>query len=86
MVLGPFCHKWYCFLDRTFPVKTGRIILAKVFMDQLIAAPIQNLMSIIGCFDYAGKSIEDVAQFVKDKFLLVYTVLLFLSLRFQIIF
>lgn len=73
LVMGPFCHKWYSFLDKIFPTKTGKIILCKVLLDQILAAPAMNLMSIAGCFDYTGKSVGDAVQFVKDKFMTIYT-------------
>lgn len=73
LIMGPFNHKWYDFLDKIFPTKTGKIVLCKVLLDQILAAPTMNLMSIAGCFDYADKSVWDLVQFTKDKFMTIYT-------------
>lgn len=73
LVMGPFSYKWYSYLDRLFPTKTSKIILYKVILDQLFAAPLMNVMSIAGCFEYAGKSFDDMIQYYKEKFLVIYT-------------
>ncbi len=72
--MGPFSYKWYSFLDQLFPTKTSKVILCKVILDQLFAAPAMNVISIAGCFDYAGKTFNDLVQYYREKFLVIYTV------------
>ena len=40
LLVGPFCHYWYLYLDRWFPGKTFRVIAKKLFVDQLICSPV----------------------------------------------
>ena len=40
LLLGPFCHYWYLYLDRWFPGRTFRIIVKKLIVDQIICSPV----------------------------------------------
>jgi hypothetical protein len=71
---GPFGHYWYSFLDRKFAARTPLNILKKVFCDQLIAAPIFNILFIFALHTLDGKHIMQVYEIFKEKFLLIYTV------------
>lgn len=47
IVIGPFCHYWYVFLDWCFPGKSLKTVTKKIFVDQVICSPI-----VIGSFLY----------------------------------
>ena len=38
-VMGPAAYYWYLFLDRRFPSKELKVVLQKVFWDQVIFSP-----------------------------------------------
>lgn len=40
LLIGPFCHYWYMFLDKWLPGRTFRIIAKKLVVDQLICSPV----------------------------------------------
>lgn len=72
LLLGPLCHYWYIILDRKFPTKSKLVILRKVMLDQLIAAPLCNVLSIVGVFLLEGKYLEEITDTIKEKFLVIY--------------
>ena len=40
LLIGPFCHYWYLFLDKWLPGRSFRIITKKLIVDQLICSPV----------------------------------------------
>lgn len=40
LLIGPFCHFWYLYLDKWLPGRTFRIIAKKLIVDQLICSPV----------------------------------------------
>lgn len=70
--LGPFCHKWYSFLDKVYPNKNPLIILQKVALDQAFASPVCNITSIIVCFEFTTNSVTEALESFKNKLLLIY--------------
>lgn len=50
LCMGPLNHFWYLQLDRFLPGATGKIVLKKVFADQLVMAPICCSVFYIGEF------------------------------------
>ena len=72
--LGPFCHKWYSFLDKVYPNKNPLIILQKVALDQAFASPVCNITSIIVCFEFTTNSVTEALESFKNKLLLIYIV------------
>lgn len=40
LLIGPFCHYWYIYLDKWLPGRTFRIIAKKLVVDQLICSPV----------------------------------------------
>ena len=43
-------------------------------LDQLIAAPLCNVISIVGVLLMEGKYFEEIAENIKEKFLTIYAV------------
>lgn len=72
LLIGPLCHYWYILLDKKFPTKTRMIILRKVMLDQLIAAPLCNILSIAGVLLLEGKFLNEIIENIKEKFLKIY--------------
>ena len=75
--VGPFQHIWYTYLDKKFPKKTRSIILKKVFLDQIFAAPILNLILITGVHLLEGQKLSALPEAFKEKFITLYIVSLF---------
>lgn len=40
LTVGIVCHYWYQFIDKRLPGRTLRIVMKKVFWDQIICSPI----------------------------------------------
>ncbi|CAF0742345.1 unnamed protein product [Brachionus calyciflorus] len=69
---GPFGHYWYLFLDKKYPFKTGKSILSKILCDQLIAAPIFNVLFITAIHTLDGKHLRQIYETFKEKFFTIY--------------
>ena len=39
VIMGPFNHYWYTFLDKVLPGATSSTVVKKILMDQIIASP-----------------------------------------------
>lgn len=70
--MGPFGHYWYTTLDKIYHSHTALNIVRKMFCDQLIAAPIFNVMTIVGTLLLDGKSVKDTISTLREKFLGIY--------------
>lgn len=53
ILIGPFCHYWYIFLDWWLPGRSARVVTKKLLVDQLICSPI-----IITSFLYVTSYLE----------------------------
>ncbi|KAL4233989.1 hypothetical protein ACF0H5_005644 [Mactra antiquata] len=51
LVIGPFCHFWYIFLDWWLPGKTFRVVTKKLLVDQLLCSPI-TIFSFLSLTSY----------------------------------
>ncbi|GAB6030843.1 hypothetical protein CHUAL_007680 [Chamberlinius hualienensis] len=71
-MLGPLCHTWYRFLDRRLPAKTLKTVVKKVAADQMVAAPVLNLVFFVGMGVMEQKSWTECKHELKEKFLFVY--------------
>jgi protein Mpv17 len=67
-------HYWYDFLDRKYPTRTIYSILHKVLYDQILAAPVFNIVFIFGIHFLETKNLQEIIDAVKSKFLIIYTV------------
>lgn len=74
LMIGPLCHYWYILLDKKFPTKSRSVIFRKVMLDQLIAAPLCNVLSIVGVLLLEGKCFDEIVENIKEKFLKIYAV------------
>lgn len=70
--VGPFQHVFYTFLDKKFPKKTKTVILKKLFIDQLFAASMLNLILIAGIHLLDGQKLSALPEAFKEKFLTLY--------------
>jgi protein Mpv17 len=84
ILTGPFGHYWYLFLERKFTHRSSANILKKMLCDQLIAAPIFNILFISVIHTLDGKHIRQIAEIFKDKFLTIYAVSSFSCLFFRL--
>lgn len=67
LVIGPFCHYWYLFLDKWLPGKTVKIVLKKVIVDQLICSPIYISLFLLTTTLLENKSWEEMKEETKSK-------------------
>ena len=77
--VGPFQHVFYTFLDKKFPKKTKTVILKKLFIDQLFAASMLNLILIAGVHLLDGQKLSALPAAFKEKFLTLYFVSLIIN-------
>eukprot|EP00276_Gloeochaete_wittrockiana_P018668 CAMPEP_0184340786 /NCGR_PEP_ID=MMETSP1089-20130417/9429_1 /TAXON_ID=38269 ORGANISM="Gloeochaete wittrockiana, Strain SAG46.84" /NCGR_SAMPLE_ID=MMETSP1089 /ASSEMBLY_ACC=CAM_ASM_000445 /LENGTH=224 /DNA_ID=CAMNT_0026668745 /DNA_START=201 /DNA_END=872 /DNA_ORIENTATION=- len=64
---GPSTHFWYSFIDGLFPGSSFRAVVSKLFMDQMIFAPL-CIVAFFGLTNFKGSVSETVAK-VKKEFL-----------------
>eukprot|EP01137_Pigoraptor_chileana_P011234 Opistho-2@61773 len=75
LVLGPFHHHWYAFIDRRLPSSQGIInVVKKVTVDQALFAPFCILSFFGGVATLEGKPAADVKEEVGRKFWPTYKV------------
>ena len=51
LLMGPFNHAWYTFLDRILPGSNTATVLRKILSDQLIASPFFAFAFFAGQYD-----------------------------------
>ncbi|XP_033111668.1 mpv17-like protein 2 isoform X2 [Anneissia japonica] len=71
-MLGPINHYWYLYLDRFLPGTSGRMVLKKILLDQIVAAPFFNASFIIGIGVLEGKPLSENIENFKCKFPTLY--------------
>jgi len=69
---GPPHHYFYLLLDKFFPGKTPLVILKKVLLDQILAAPFFALTFIYGASLLEGRSLQQCWLEFKMKFPTIY--------------
>ncbi|XP_071953369.1 mpv17-like protein 2 isoform X2 [Antedon mediterranea] len=72
LALGPFNHYWYFFLDRFLPGTSGKMVIKKILLDQVVAAPFFNGSFILGMGLLEGKSLTENLDNFKSKFPTLY--------------
>ena len=66
LIFGPAYHFWYIFLDRLLPGYTVRVVLKKVFIDQLMApVSVGVYLSALGSLEGLGP--KDIIKDIKKK-------------------
>ncbi|XP_033111665.1 mpv17-like protein 2 isoform X1 [Anneissia japonica] len=73
-MLGPINHYWYLYLDRFLPGTSGRMVLKKILLDQIVAAPFFNASFIIGIGVLEGKPLSENIENFKCKFPTLYLI------------
>lgn len=72
LLIGPFVHYWYVFLDRWLPGRTFRILCKKVLLDQLICSPAYLTIFVLSLGAMEGRSWQDIQNDARDKGSLLY--------------
>jgi len=72
LLAGPPHHYFYTILDKFLPGRSGRTIMKKVLLDQIIAAPFFALLFIYGADLLEGRSLSHCWAEFKDKFPQIY--------------
>lgn len=67
LAIGPCCHFWYQFLDRTFPGKALGVVMKKIVLDQIIFSPINISIFLLTLGYLEGSSIKTVGKELKEK-------------------
>ncbi|XP_021346703.1 mpv17-like protein 2 [Mizuhopecten yessoensis] len=67
LVIGPFCHYWYLFLDKWLPGKTLKIVLKKVMVDQVICSPIYISLFLVTTCMLEKKSWNEIKEETTSK-------------------
>ncbi|XP_060074215.1 mpv17-like protein 2 [Ylistrum balloti] len=72
LVIGPFCHYWYLFLDKWLPGKTIKVVLKKVIVDQLICSPIYISLFLLTTSILENKTWEEIKEETTSKGAILY--------------
>jgi protein Mpv17 len=67
LVIAPFVHYWYVFLDRWLPGRTFCVLCKKVLVDQVVCSPIYLSMFIVSMGFMENKSWSEFKTVVKEK-------------------
>lgn len=65
-ITGAITHFWYIFLETKYPGVQLRVVIKKVFLDQLLCSPVRivNEIAVVDFLD--GKSKEEMVQDIKN--------------------
>ncbi|KAK7495838.1 hypothetical protein BaRGS_00012828 [Batillaria attramentaria] len=72
VILGPFNHFWYRFLDRAVTGKGVKMVAKKVAADQAVAGPFFCSSFLLGMGLLEGKSLGACGQEWREKFPTIY--------------
>lgn len=72
LLMGPFNHAWYTFLDKMLVGNSGRIVFKKICCDQCVAAPYFCTTFLMGMSLLEGKGWSVSVKEWKEKFLIIY--------------
>ena len=70
--VGVICHFWYQYLDRLLPGRSIQIVIKKVIIDQIICSPICISVFFITIGLFESKSLEELRNDIKNKFIRLY--------------
>ncbi|KAI0209060.1 Mpv17-like protein 2 [Lamellibrachia satsuma] len=72
LLMGPFNHVWYSFLDRVLPGSNTATVVRKILCDQLIASPFFAFAFFAGTGTLEGQPVQDMLVEFKKKFWAIY--------------
>src|SRR6218665_220388 len=67
ILFGSTYHFWYIFLDRMLPGYTARVVVRKVFIDQVIMTPIGVVSFLVSLGILEGQHGADIMLDIKNK-------------------
>ncbi|XP_070562867.1 mpv17-like protein 2 [Ptychodera flava] len=73
LMIGPFNHVWYKFLDHFLPARTTGVIVRKILLDQIVASPFFATTFFMGMGLLEGETVAKSFDILKEKFISVYT-------------
>jgi protein Mpv17 len=73
-MMGPLNHAWYTTLDRFLPAITGKTVIKKIFLDQIIASPVFACSFFMGMGTMEGHHVKESWSEFTSKFWDVYKV------------
>lgn len=67
LTVGIVCHYWYKFIDQRLPGRTFKIVMRKVFWDQMICSPIviSTFFLTLGLLENTSR--DAIIEEIKDK-------------------
>lgn len=67
LTVGIVCHYWYKFIDQRLPGRTFRVVMRKVFWDQMICSPIviSTFFLTLGLLENTSR--DEIIEEIKDK-------------------
>lgn len=74
LMMAPFAHGWYKFLDGSLPGRSKGTVIRKVTADQLIASPLLLVGFFIGIGKLEGKTLGNALSELRQKFPFLYLV------------
>ncbi|WAR12881.1 M17L2-like protein [Mya arenaria] len=73
LVIGPFCHSWYLFLDWWLPGRSFRIVTKKLIVDQVICSPVCISSFLVLTSFLEGKRRHEIKDELIEKGKTLYT-------------